>query len=49
MSKVAETMEHKLECKEAKTITGRITECETLMSETKEELMTIYYNYMDII
>ena len=41
--KVAETMEYKLECKEAKTITGRITG-----SETKEELMTIY-NYMDRI
>ena len=41
-------MEHMLECKEAKKIIGGITESETIMSENKEELMTIY-NYMEII
>ena len=46
--KVAETMEHMLECKEAKKIIGGITGSETIMSENKEELMTIY-NYMEII
>ena len=46
MSKVAETMEHMLECKEANKIIGGITGSETIMSENKEELMTIY-NYMD--
>ena len=49
--KVAETMEHYvtlLECKEAKQIIGCITGSETLMSENKEELMTIY-NYMERI
>ena len=44
--KVEETMEHMLECKEAKKIIGGITGSETIMSENKEELMTIY-NYMD--
>ena len=39
-------MEHMLECKEAKKIIGGITGSETIMSENKEELMTIY-NYMD--
>ena len=39
-------MEHMLECKEAKKI--GITGSETLMSENKEELMTIY-NYMERI
>ena len=37
-----------LECKEAKDIIGGITGSETIMSENKEELMTIY-NYMEII
>ena len=46
--KVAETMEHMLECKEAKKIIGGITGSETIMSENKEELMTIY-NYMERI
>ena len=47
--KVAETMEHMLlECKEAKKIIGGITGSETIMSEDKEELMTIY-NYMERI
>ena len=46
--KVAETMEHMLECKEAKKIIWGITGSETLMSENKEELMAIY-NYMEII
>ena len=41
-------MEHMLECKEAKKIIGGITGSETIMSENKEELMTIY-NYMEII
>ena len=41
-------MEHMLECKEAKKIIGGITGSETIMSEDKEELMTIY-NYMEII
>ena len=45
--KVAETMEYMLECKEDKKIEG-ITGSETLMSEDKEELMTIY-NYTEII
>ena len=45
---IAETMEHMLECKEAQTIIGGITGSETIMSENKEELMTIY-NYMEII
>ena len=45
--KVAETMEHMLECKEVKQIIGGITGSETLMSEYKKELMTIY-NYMEI-
>ena len=40
--KVEETMEHMLECKEAKKIIGGITGSETIMSENKEELMTIY-------
>ena len=44
--KVAETMEHMLECKEVKKIIGGITGSETIMSENKEELMTIY-NYME--
>ena len=35
-----------LECKEAKKIIGGITGSETIMSENKEELMTIY-NYID--
>ena len=48
MSKVEETMEHMLECKEAKKIIGGITGSETIMSENKEELMTIY-NYMERI
>ena len=48
MSKVAETMEHMLECKETKKIIGCITGSKTIMSENKEELMTIY-NYMEII
>ena len=39
-------MEHMLECKEAKKIIGDITGSETIMSENKEELMTIY-NYME--
>ena len=39
---VAETMEHMLECKEVKKIIGCITGSETIMSENKEELMTIY-------
>ena len=38
-------MEHMLECKEAKKIIGGITGSEKIMSENKEELMTIY-NYM---
>ena len=42
--KVAETMEHMLECKEAKKMIGCITGSKTLMSENKEEIMTIY-NY----
>ena len=46
--KVAETMEYMLECKEAKKIIGGITGSETIMSENKDELMTIY-NYMEII
>ena len=46
--KIAETMEHMLECKEAKIIIGGITGSETIMSENREELMTIY-NYMKII
>ena len=46
--KVAETMEHMLECKEAKKIIGGITGSETIMSENKDELMTIY-NYMERI
>ena len=37
-----------LECKEAKKIIGGITGSETIMSEDKEELMTIY-NYMERI
>ena len=41
-------MEHMLECKEAKKIIGGITGSETIMSENKEELMTIY-NYMERI
>ena len=45
--RVAETMEHMLECKEAKQIIGGITGSETIMSENKEELITIY-NYMEI-
>ena len=44
--KVEETMEHMLDCKEAKKIIGGITGSETIMSENKEELMTIYYNYI---
>ena len=44
--KVQETMEHMLECKEAKKIIGGITGIETIMSKNKEELMTIY-NYME--
>ena len=48
MSKVAETMEHMLEGKEAKKIIRGITGSETLTSGNKEELMTIY-NYMEII
>ena len=40
-------MEHMLKCKEAKKI-GGITGSETLMSENKEESMTIY-NYMERI
>ena len=35
-------------CKEAKKIIGGITGSETIMSENKEELMTIY-NYMERI
>ena len=46
--KVAETLEHMLECKEANKLIGCITGSETLMSENKDELMTIY-NYMDRI
>ena len=45
--KVAKTMEHMFERKEAKKI-GGITGSETIMSENKEELMTIY-NYMERI
>ena len=41
-------MEHMLECKEAKKVIGGITGSETIMSENKEELMTIY-NYMERI
>ena len=41
-------MEHMLESKEAQEIIGGITGSETLMSENKEKLMTIY-NYMEII
>ena len=43
-------MEHMLECKEAKKNIGGITltGSETLISENKEELMTIY-NYMELI
>ena len=41
-------MEYMSECKEAKKIIGGITGSETIMSENKEELMTIY-NYMEII
>ena len=44
--KVTETMEHMLQSKEAKKIIGRITGSETIMSENKKELMTIY-NYME--
>ena len=39
-------MEHILECKEVNKIIGCITGSETLMSENKEELMTIY-NYIE--
>ena len=39
-------MEHMLECKKAKKIIGGITGSETIMSENKEELMTIY-NHME--
>ena len=46
--KVEETMEHMLECKEAKIIIGGKTGSETIKSENKEELMTIY-NYMERI
>ena len=46
--KVADTMEHMLECEDAKKIIGGKTGSETLMSENKEELMTIY-NYMESI
>ena len=46
--KVAETMEHMLECKETNKIIGGITGSETLMSENKEELKTIY-NYREIM
>ena len=35
--KVAETMEHMVECKEAKQIIGGITGSETLVNENKEE------------
>ena len=35
-------MEHMLECTDAKKIIGGITGSETIMSENKEELMTIY-------
>ena len=41
-------MEHMLECKEAKRIIQGISGSETLTSENKEDLMTIY-NYMEII
>ena len=41
-------MEHMLESKEAKKLIGGITGSETIISENKEELMTIY-NYMEII
>ena len=37
-----------LECKEGNKIIGSITGSEPLMSEHKEELITIY-NYMEII
>ena len=46
--KVEVTMEHMLECKEAKKRIGGITGSETIMSENKEELMAIY-NYMEIV
>ena len=48
VKKIAETMEYMLECKEVKKIIRCITGSETLMSENKEELMTIY-NYMERI
>ena len=47
VSEIREWMnQNMLKCKEAKKIIGGITGSETIMSENKEELMTIY-NYMD--
>ena len=48
MSKSSRNNVTYVRCKEAKIIIGGITGSETIMSENKEELMTIY-NYMKII